>query len=678
MTLTYVKCLPTPIEELNAIGETPFSMFLHDYSKIFHAASSCTVNHLLSAKKFNKSACNTYLQQKYGINKRHAHGIIASVKGRVSSVVECRKEHLKVLKRKLTSAKKWLKSANIKLASCQKFYARSNWKNYNSSSLFPLSCNLRHRSTNYQHLKFQVHHKKRRIYSLTQQIEHLKLKPVRIKVAAWDVFVVGSKDETHGNQICQWDGEWLKFRVPYCLEAKYGKNIVTKIGNFNRNINRIPEQPLSEAARRKTTGGFASRARTWHFYLKDGAWKVALQYLQSEISLVVDGMFGSRSLSTVQSAVKRFLESYPIGDRAIRLEQIIRESEPLLPLNTSDPYFYNDTGKSLNIIGFKDTDKPEIAQFKNILFKDLGVADSDLKPIQAEDEIILVREYAAFPLRLIQSLPQMRAHYQRQKTHGKGFLHNDYRTQFIDIIPPDAGEINNLQDIFYPSLAFELLPFNKNTQEYELSYHDSFRDEYTVASLGYVWDEALEKLASLEDMTEALDAKLKEAIADLTHQPQKWNSYYLPKLRQFVTTVDSLPENDPNYLYKEIVVGTRGGINQRQQDGIVNRFWKKMQDVVRVEMEKQEQQKLAAPIEHLLTEGDSIDNKQSNEIVGEIEFVSNPLQDDDSIIDPELADSDPDSEIIQKLERLRKLRQKGMLSEENFKVKEKELLDKFF
>ena len=402
------------------------------------------------------------------------------------------------------------------------------------------------------------------------------------------------------------------------------------------------------------------------------------QNLQSEISLVVDGMFGSRSLSTVQSAVKRFLESYPIGDRAIRLEQIIRESEPLLPLNISDPYFYNDTGKSLNIIGFKDTDKPEIAQFKNILFKDLGVADSDLKPIQAEDEIILVREYAAFPLRLIQSLPQMRAHYQRQKTHGKGFLHNDYRTQFIDIIPPDAGEINNLQDIFYPSLAFELLPFDRNSQEYQLSYYDSFRDEYTVASLGYVWDEALEKLASLEDMTEALDAKLKEAIADLTRQPQKWDSYYLPKLRQFVTTVDSLPENDPNYLYKEIVVGTRGSIHQRQQDGIINRFWKKMQDVVKAEMAKQEQQKLAAQTEkRLLSQDDSIDNKQDDEVVGEIEFVNNPLQ-DDSIIDPDLADSDPDSEIIQKLERLRKLRAKGMLSEENFKAKEKELLDKFF
>ena len=286
MSLTYVKGLPTPIDELNAIGETTFSMFLRDYSKIFHAASSETVNHLLSTKKFNKSAWNTHLQQSYGINKRHANGVITSALGRASSATECRKEHLKVLKRKLTSAKKWLKSADRKLASCSKFYARKNWIRSKSSILLPLSCSLKYKNTNYQHLKFQVHHKKRKIHSLTQQIEHLKIKPIRVKVPAWDVFVVGSKDETHGNQVCQWDGEWLKFRVPYCLEAHYGKSIVTKIGNFNRNINRIPEQPLSEADRRKTTGGFASRARTWHFYLKDGAWKAALQFTPAPVAQV--------------------------------------------------------------------------------------------------------------------------------------------------------------------------------------------------------------------------------------------------------------------------------------------------------------------------------------------------------------------------------------------------------
>ncbi len=60
------------------------------------------------------------------------------------------------------------------------------------------------------------------------------------------------------------------------------------------------------------------------------------QQLQTEIDLVVDGLFGSKSLSNVESAVKRFLESYSLGDRSIRLEQILREGEPLLPLNTTD------------------------------------------------------------------------------------------------------------------------------------------------------------------------------------------------------------------------------------------------------------------------------------------------------------------------------------------------------
>ncbi|MGK7893971.1 MAG: tubulin-like doman-containing protein, partial [Xenococcus sp. (in: cyanobacteria)] len=240
------------------------------------------------------------------------------------------------------------------------------------------------------------------------------------------------------------------------------------------------------------------------------------QQLQSEISLTVDSLFSSRSLSTVQSAVKRFLESYSLGDRTTRLEQILWEAEPLLPLKP-DRYFYLDPGKSLNIIGFKDTDKREIAQFKNILFQELNIPDSHLKPIQAEDEIVLVTEYAAFPLRIIDGLQEMREHYHRQKTYGRGFLHNDNSTQFIDIIPPDARRMNELQEIFFSSLAFELLPYDSNTQTYHLKYHDSLRQTATEISLSYVWDEALEILASLQDMVEALDGELNKAIAKITN-----------------------------------------------------------------------------------------------------------------------------------------------------------------
>ena len=391
------------------------------------------------------------------------------------------------------------------------------------------------------------------------------------------------------------------------------------------------------------------------------------QQLQSEISLTVDSLFSSRSLSTVQSAVKRFLENYSLGDRSARLEQILGEAEPLLPLNLTDPYFYDNPGKSLNIIGFKDTDKVEVTQFKNILFQDLGIPDYYLKPIQAEDEIVLVTEYAAFPLRIIDGLQQMREHYYRQKTHGRGFLHNDYRTQFIDIIPPDAKKMSELQDIFYSSLAFDLLPYDSKTQTYQLHYNDSLRQTIETISLSHIWDEALEKLASLQDMVEALDQELNQAIADITRNPSKWKEYYLPKLRNFVVTVDDLPEEDPNYLYREIVVGTRIGIDHnRQQDGIVNRFWRRMEEIVRREIEKQQSvSKLTG-------------NVITNSLISSSNHSENSQEDSNKVIDgylePSYQETPGKEDIFIRLEKLKVLRTQGLISEEVYIKRQQEIL----
>lgn len=266
-TVSYVKGLPTPLNELNAIGQTTFSMFLYDYSRVFYRASWETVNHLLSWDSFNQSAWNTYLQQTFNINKRHANGVIKSASGRVASARECRAEHLKTLKGKLSSAKAWLKKSQRKLKSCQKFYSKKNWRNSKTGTLLPIACSLKYKNTNYQHLKFQVHHKKRRIYLLTQQIEHLKSLPIQVKIPQWDCFIVGSKDETFGNQVCQWDGNNIRFRVPDCLKSKYGKYVETANGGFKRTINRIPVEG----------------AKTWHFYIKDGKWKTALQFTPAPV-----------------------------------------------------------------------------------------------------------------------------------------------------------------------------------------------------------------------------------------------------------------------------------------------------------------------------------------------------------------------------------------------------------
>lgn len=261
-TITYCKGLPTPASEMNSLGFTDLEMFLSSFAPVFHRAACETVDCLLSESKFDKSGWNTHLQQRYDILKRHANGVISFAKGLVDSAKECRENHIKTLVGKLKSLEKWIKKAEKKLKNAAKFYAKKNWKNSKTGGCFPLSSCLKFRNTNWQHLGFQLHQKKRRCYKLSQQIEYLKTAPIRVKVPRHQVFIVGSKDETCGNQICQWDGNRLQFRSPTFLEPSFGKYVSSQIGNFDRNINRLP------------SGG----AKTWHFYRKEGKWCVAVQF----------------------------------------------------------------------------------------------------------------------------------------------------------------------------------------------------------------------------------------------------------------------------------------------------------------------------------------------------------------------------------------------------------------
>jgi IS605 OrfB family transposase len=261
-TITYCKALPEPREELNALGITKFEALLIAYAPIFRSAVCETVQHLLSGNGFNKSTWNTHLQEAYKINKRHANGVIAAAKGQVESAFISRQNHIKQLQGKLKSALDWLKKSEKKLKDARKFYRKKNWQNSKKGCPFPLSCSLKYKGTNWQYLRFLIHHKKRYIYHKTQKIEHLKSVQFKVKVPSNQVLVVGSKTESYGNQACQWDGKTIKFRVPYCLEKRFGKYVETEFGGFKRNINRMP----------------ADGSKTWHFYYKQGKWVGAVRF----------------------------------------------------------------------------------------------------------------------------------------------------------------------------------------------------------------------------------------------------------------------------------------------------------------------------------------------------------------------------------------------------------------
>ncbi len=201
------------------------------------------------------------------IFKRHANGVISFAKGAVDSGKECRKNHINTLEGKLKSIKKWIEKNEKKLKDASKFYSKKNWINSKTGCRFLISCSIEYKNTNWQNLRFKLHHKKRLINKLTKQIEHLKNKPIRVKVPRNQCFVVGSKSENFGNQVCQWDGEYISFRVPYCLESRFGTHLKTKIGGFKRNINRLP----------------FDGSRTWHFYRKNEKWVAAVQFTPLEV-----------------------------------------------------------------------------------------------------------------------------------------------------------------------------------------------------------------------------------------------------------------------------------------------------------------------------------------------------------------------------------------------------------
>ena len=380
------------------------------------------------------------------------------------------------------------------------------------------------------------------------------------------------------------------------------------------------------------------------------------EQVKEEINLTVDRLFGVRSTNIVNSVIKRFLQNYSRVERSTRLGQIMQEAEPLLPLDFNATYFRDRDSKHSQLIGFKDTDDEGVKQFKDILVGDLGVDNNTLKPTQAEDQILIVKEYAAFPLRLITNLEQMRNSYIREMNYSTSFLHNDNQMFFADIIPPDAAKIEELEDIFYPCLALELI--KKNGDELlEFLYYNDMRDSYYTAELSSVWNQALEELANRQDMTEALKSILDKEVEKIDKEPHLWENYYLPKLQKFVKQIDDLPEDDLNYPYKDTVVGTPPTNDNSGKEGIINRFRRRIQKKVKniqllqskstVTEESKEARK--DEIIDIDIDFDNLDNYRDNQ---------------------QTSEDDP----MEKLKDLVRMKEQGFLTDEEFQAAKKNIL----
>jgi hypothetical protein len=381
--------------------------------------------------------------------------------------------------------------------------------------------------------------------------------------------------------------------------------------------------------------------------------RVTYSQIKQEIDPKVVKIFAFRGSNIVNSVIKRFMKKYSSSAGATRLTQIMQEAQPLLRLNLNDPYFRDDPAKSSKLIGYKDTDESDVTEFKKLLTQDLGISSSVLKAIQADDEILIVNEYAGFPLRLISSLERMRNPYIREQNSGTSFLHNDARASFSDIIPPDARIIEQLEDIFYPCLALELLNENQENQEVEFQHYDSFRDSYYTAAVSANWMQALEDLANNRNMANTLQKILDDVISDMQNDPTLWDNEYLPKLRQFPDKLKKIPEDSPNFPYIQKVYVSPDNMQPTIKEGVINRFWKKMEA-----MFKNRNQNSLPP-------RDKIENQKA--LVGEI-VASSPLDN---------SDTQNQDKLRSELARLKELFDNNLIPQEYYQIQMQKILDKY-
>jgi hypothetical protein len=187
---------------------------------------------------------NQYLV-KHGITARQFNAIRYDLDGNISSAVEVLKLRVADLEDKIKSVKKWLKSREARIRGIQED------REVSSSD----------RGRQIHNIRFSIHHKKRKLYALELKLASLKddLKQGRVRLcfgsrslfrkqfslnendyvfhdewlSDWrkarssQLFCLGSKDETAGNQTCTLfaDGS-LRIRVPNYLQSRYGKHII--------------------------------------------------------------------------------------------------------------------------------------------------------------------------------------------------------------------------------------------------------------------------------------------------------------------------------------------------------------------------------------------------------------------------------------------------------------------
>lgn len=161
--------------------------YLADYARVYNTARQSFLDRVMVGE--DAAELVKEFQEAYKLNKRQVNSIRTEVKAAISSAKECRQRHIKTIEGQLKSVKAEIKVLEQKL----------------NNGSFVDACDLKTRRTIIENKWFGLHQKKRRAHLLENKLKHLKDKPLIVNIPNWetDFFMMGSRDETAGNQVCQ-------------------------------------------------------------------------------------------------------------------------------------------------------------------------------------------------------------------------------------------------------------------------------------------------------------------------------------------------------------------------------------------------------------------------------------------------------------------------------------------
>ncbi|MUH00695.1 hypothetical protein F7734_53860 [Scytonema sp. UIC 10036] len=261
-------------------------------------------HHCLSMILAGKSQldCHKELQRLFNINKRYSNSIYTEVQGIVTNANKNRANHIKFLSGQIKSIKSDIRKRSKQIKDFAKQEKKLTNKNKSAKKGFKSdksksqtkikkACSIyarQRQTTQLQDAKFGLHQKKRRLYLLQSQLAHLKSTSPNYALPDNDSFVlVGSKDESSGNQLAQFnyienpDSFVLSIRTPYALEERLGGDYIRIDGlNFKHGFHDLVESISERCYKVKTKDGtekwaIGCSAVTIRFYWKDNCWYVA-------------------------------------------------------------------------------------------------------------------------------------------------------------------------------------------------------------------------------------------------------------------------------------------------------------------------------------------------------------------------------------------------------------------